>query len=125
MRGQSETHENLLTRLLEARKVTLDRASGTQENSMEFCGFGVSEFFNSIGCIAVVPQCFFKHPYLNVCFSRKRTLRLLENQSFQGQLSAKSRHCNESVTARRCKVFARTIGGLPHGLIRIVSADDG
>ena len=55
MRGQSETPEILLRRLSEGGKVTLDCASGTQKNSMKFCGFGVSEFFNSIAWKADVP----------------------------------------------------------------------
>jgi len=36
------------------RKVTLDCASGTRKNSMKFWGFGVSEFFNSNECKAVI-----------------------------------------------------------------------
>ena len=64
----------------------------------------------AIGCIAVVPQCFFKNPNLNVCFSRKRTLRLLENQSFQGQLSANSGLSGQSEqVGRRSEFFRRRV----------------
>jgi len=39
--------------------------------------------------------------------------------------SATRGHCNESVRARRSKPFAGSLEELPHGLVRIVSADDG
>ena len=55
------------------------------------------------------------HRTKNVCFSRKRTFKILENHENEGPLSAKSGHCNESVPARRSKTFAGPLVGLPDG----------
>jgi len=61
----------------------------------------------------------------SVRFSPKRTFRSWKFADIEGLLSARSRHCNESVFARCSKPFAGTFGGLPDGGVRIFSADDG
>ncbi len=66
----------------------------------------------------------FDSEILNVCFSRKRTFRLRESYQNQGQLTAKSGHCDESVFSDFRKRFAGPLSGLPNVRVRVVSADD-
>ena len=46
----------------------------------------------AIGCIPAVPQRFFKNQKLKVCFSRKRTFKLLGNHESDRPLTARSGH---------------------------------
>ncbi len=54
----------------------------------------------------------------------KADMGIRQNRNFDSLLTINSRHCVESNPARRSKPFAGSFGGLPDGLVWIVSTDD-
>ncbi len=59
----------------------------------------------AIGCIAAVPQRFFKNHYLNVCFSRKRSFKFNEKHQFGRPLTAISGHSSDKENPAQTEVI--------------------